>query len=85
MSVFCWCTDSLGGGVLENREECDDAVTVAHATIDVTEMQMLFRFKMVTPFELTHMVYISFNTSNPWVFIYIAVLHVSSVNCLAAQ
>jgi hypothetical protein len=75
----------LGGGELEKREECDDAVTVAHATVDVSEKQILFRFKMDMPFELTHMVYISFNKSNPWAFIYIAVSRVPSVNCLAAQ
>lgn len=39
---------------MEKREECDDTVTIAHATvahvtIDVSQVQILFRFKMDIP------------------------------------
>jgi hypothetical protein len=49
------------GGWLEKREECDDAVAVARATIHVRDVTGLFRFTMDVPFESTHTVFISLN------------------------
>jgi hypothetical protein len=31
---------------MEKREECNDTVTIARVTIDVSDVQILFRFKM---------------------------------------